>query len=78
MAHLHYGRRDELKISPNLWAGVGRVRGEAGTALVGTPEQVAARMREYTARRSTASFCPDTRIWGSATASPDWFSHYCR
>ena len=32
---------------PNLWAGVGLVRGGAGTALVGNPEQVAARMREY-------------------------------
>ena len=32
---------------PNLWAGVGLVRGGAGTALVGDPEQVAARMQEY-------------------------------
>ena len=34
-------------MSPNLWAGVGLVRGGAGTALVGDPETVAARMREY-------------------------------
>jgi alkanesulfonate monooxygenase len=47
MARLHNGRRDKLEISPNLWAGVGLVRGGAGTALVGNPEQVAARMREY-------------------------------
>jgi alkanesulfonate monooxygenase len=47
MARLHNGRRDRLEISPNLWAGVGLVRGGAGTALVGNPEQVAARMREY-------------------------------
>ena len=47
MARLHGGRRDKLEISPNLWAGVGLVRGGAGTALVGDPEQVAARMREY-------------------------------
>ena len=47
MARLHGGRRDKLEISPNLWAGVGLVRGGAGTALVGNPEQVAARMREY-------------------------------
>jgi alkanesulfonate monooxygenase len=47
MARLHNGRRDQLEISPNLWAGVGLVRGGAGTALVGNPEQVAARMREY-------------------------------
>ena len=49
MAALHGGRRDKLEVSPNLWAGVGLVRGGAGTALVGDPETVAARMREYMA-----------------------------
>jgi alkanesulfonate monooxygenase len=49
MARLHGGRRDRLEISPNLWAGVGLVRGGAGTALVGDPQQVAERMREYMA-----------------------------
>ena len=47
MAALHGGRRDRLEVSPNLWAGVGLVRGGAGTALVGDPETVAARMLEY-------------------------------
>ncbi len=47
MAKLHGGRRDKLLVAPNLWAGVGLVRGGAGTALVGDPAQVAARMREY-------------------------------
>jgi len=47
MAALHGGRRDKLVIGPNLWAGVGLVRGGAGTALVGNPQQVADRMREY-------------------------------
>jgi alkanesulfonate monooxygenase len=47
MAALHGGRRDKLEVSPNLWAGVGLVRGGAGTALVGDPETVVARMREY-------------------------------
>jgi alkanesulfonate monooxygenase len=47
MAQLHGGRRDKLEISPNLWAGVGLVRGGAGTALVGDPETVAVRIREY-------------------------------
>ncbi len=47
MAALHGGRRDRLEVSPNLWAGVGLVRGGAGTALVGDPQTVAARMREY-------------------------------
>lgn len=47
MAALHGGRRDKLEVSPNLWAGVGLVRGGAGTALVGDPQTVAARMQEY-------------------------------
>ncbi|MGO4837773.1 LLM class flavin-dependent oxidoreductase, partial [Rhizobiaceae sp. 2RAB30] len=49
MAELHGGRRDRLVVAPNLWAGVGLVRGGAGTALVGTPDQVAERIREYQA-----------------------------
>ena len=49
MSALHDGRRDRLEISPNLWAGVGLVRGGAGTALVGSPEQIVARMKEYMA-----------------------------
>ena len=47
MAALHGGRRDRLVIGPNLWAGVGLVRKGAGTALVGDPKSVAARLREY-------------------------------
>ena len=47
MSQLHKGSRDSLEISPNLWAGVGLVRGGAGTALVGSAENVAARMKEY-------------------------------
>jgi alkanesulfonate monooxygenase len=49
MAQLHAGRRDRLEVSPNLWAGVGLVRGGAGTALVGDPPTVAARIKEYMA-----------------------------
>ncbi|MDR3399024.1 MAG: FMNH2-dependent alkanesulfonate monooxygenase [Pandoraea sp.] len=47
MASLHGGRRDQLVVGPNLWAGVGLVRGGAGTALVGNAEEVAARLKEY-------------------------------
>jgi alkanesulfonate monooxygenase len=47
MAALHGGRRDKLEVSPNLWAGVGLVRGGAGTALVGNPDEIAERMKEY-------------------------------
>jgi alkanesulfonate monooxygenase len=49
MMALHGGRRDKLEVSPNLWAGIGLVRGGAGTALVGDAETVAERMREYMA-----------------------------
>lgn len=44
---LHGGDRNKLEISPNLWAGVGLVRGGAGTALVGDAQTVAARLKEY-------------------------------
>jgi alkanesulfonate monooxygenase len=47
MVALHKGDRTHLEISPNLWAGVGLVRGGAGTALVGDPETVAKRFLEY-------------------------------
>jgi len=47
MAELHGGSRERLLVGPNLWAGVGLVRGGAGTALVGNPQEVAARMLEY-------------------------------
>lgn len=44
---LHGGDINNLVIGPNLWAGVGLVRSGAGTALVGNPEQIAARIKEY-------------------------------
>ncbi|MFB9279820.1 FMNH2-dependent alkanesulfonate monooxygenase [Cohnella cellulosilytica] len=47
MSQLHRGDRSQLEISPNLWAGIGLVRGGAGTALVGSADNVAARIREY-------------------------------
>jgi alkanesulfonate monooxygenase len=47
MTALHGGRTDKLEIYPNLWAGVGLVRGGAGTALVGSHEEVAHLIWEY-------------------------------
>ena len=55
MSALHGGRRDKLAISPNLWTGVGLVRGGAGTARVGDPDTVAERIDKYP-RVSTANF----------------------
>ncbi|MFC4500974.1 MULTISPECIES: LLM class flavin-dependent oxidoreductase [Streptomyces] len=49
MLALHGGGRDGLEIHPNLWAGIGLVRGGAGTALVGSHEEVADRIEEYAA-----------------------------
>ncbi|MGW1427415.1 LLM class flavin-dependent oxidoreductase [Streptomyces sp. NPDC002431] len=47
MLALHGGSREGLEIAPNLWAGVGLVRGGAGTALVGSHAEVADRIEEY-------------------------------
>ncbi len=47
MADLHQGRRTDLEVHPNVWAGIGLVRGGAGTALVGSFAEVADRITEY-------------------------------
>lgn len=47
MLSLHGGSAEDLEIYPNLWAGVGLARGGAGTALVGSHEEVADRIKEY-------------------------------
>ncbi|WP_299531464.1 LLM class flavin-dependent oxidoreductase [uncultured Streptomyces sp.] len=49
MTALHAGSTDagRLTVSPNLWAGIGLVREGAGTALVGSHDEVAARLDEY-------------------------------
>jgi alkanesulfonate monooxygenase len=51
MVALHGGAHDgdarSLEIHPNLWTGVGLVRGGAGTALVGSHKEVAERIQEY-------------------------------
>lgn len=50
MVELHQGKigkARELEVYPNLWAGIGLVRGGAGTAVIGSHEQVAERIAEY-------------------------------
>jgi alkanesulfonate monooxygenase len=47
MLALHGGNRDNLVIGPNLWAGIGLTRGGAGTALVGSHDEIADRIDEY-------------------------------
>ncbi|MFE2601348.1 LLM class flavin-dependent oxidoreductase [Streptomyces sp. NPDC059396] len=47
MLGLHGGSTANLEVSPNLWAGIGLVRGGAGTALVGSHAEVAERIVEY-------------------------------
>ncbi len=47
MASLHGGDPERLEVAPNLWAGPGLVRGGAGTALVGSHDEVADRIAEY-------------------------------
>jgi alkanesulfonate monooxygenase len=47
MSALHGGDRTQLEIYPNIWAGYGLVRGGAGTAIVGSHDEVADRIEEY-------------------------------
>ena len=47
MSRLHRGSRDRLRIGPNLWAGIGLVRGGAGTAFVGSPTNIARALEQY-------------------------------
>jgi alkanesulfonate monooxygenase len=47
MASLRDSAGDDLVVSPNVWAGIGLVRGGVGTALVGSYEEVADRIAEY-------------------------------
>jgi len=47
MLALNGGTKDGLEIHPNLWAGIGLVRGGAGTALVGSHQQIADLIEQY-------------------------------
>ncbi|MBP2275913.1 MULTISPECIES: hypothetical protein [Sphingomonas] len=47
MQALYKGRRDNLELAPNLWAGIGPIRTGAGTALVGSPASIAERLQDY-------------------------------
>ena len=50
MTALRQGRRDKLEVSPNLWAGVGLVRGGAGTARATPSPGSASRSRSFAKR----------------------------
>jgi alkanesulfonate monooxygenase len=78
MAALHGGSRDKLEISPNLWAGIGLVRGGAGTALVGDGPTVARACRNTPSWASKPLCSPATRIWTKPTAWPSCCSRICR
>ena len=62
MAALHGGRTDGLVVAPNLWAGIGLVRGGAGTALVGSHEEVAERI----------AAAPDSAAYGRLSVLAQW------
>jgi len=47
MAALRAQGEGDLVVYPNVWAGIGLVRGGVGTALVGSHDQVADRIEEY-------------------------------
>jgi alkanesulfonate monooxygenase len=47
MLDLNHGTKEGLEVYPNLWAGVGLVRGGAGTAMVGSFTEVADLVEAY-------------------------------
>lgn len=47
MAELHGGDPARLTVYPNVWAGIGLVRGGVGTALVGSYDEITERIVEY-------------------------------
>ncbi|MDN4160064.1 LLM class flavin-dependent oxidoreductase [Nocardioides abyssi] len=49
MLELNGGSKEGLEIHPNLWAGVGLVRGGAGTAMVGSHSEIADLVEQYVA-----------------------------
>lgn len=55
----------KLEVSPNLWAGVGLVRGGAGTALVGDLKPFAFAFRNMRTWVLILLFSQATRIWKS-------------
>lgn len=77
MAELHNGDKSKLEVSPNLWAGVGLVRGGAGTALVGDPQTVADRIQEYADLGINTFIFQVTHIWKSLFALLNWSFLYC-
>lgn len=47
MLELNAGNKDGLEVYPNLWAGVGLIRGGAGTAMVGSHQKIADLIEKY-------------------------------
>ncbi len=77
MTALHGGRTDRLEIYPNLWAGVGLVRCGAGTALVGSHQEVANLIWEYYSLGFDEFILSGTRIWRRPTGSPRGYYRFC-
>jgi len=70
MIQLHRGLSDRLEIY-RISAGVGLVRGGAGTALVGGPSAVVERLEEFAELASIPSSCPAT-LSREAIGRPSW------
>ena len=78
MAELHGGRRDKLEISPNLWAGVGLVRGAQGPRWWATPRPWPSGSTNTAASASTPSSCPAIRTSRKPTALANVSCRCCR
>jgi alkanesulfonate monooxygenase len=70
--------RKNLEVSPNLWAGVGLVRSGAGTALVGSVENVVKRMKSMPRWVSIRSSSLAIHIWRKLTGRPSCSYRICR
>ena len=46
---LRAAAQDDGFVEPSLWTGIGRARSGAGAAIVGNPDQVLAKLRDYQA-----------------------------
>ena len=72
MAALHGGNRAKLEISPNLWAGVGLVRGGAARPWWVTAKRLPAASRSTRTSVPRPLCCRVTRTSKRPTASPSW------
>lgn len=82
MSALHGGRKPkdlrELEIEPNLWAGIGLVRHGPGTALIGSADQVVAKIQQYRDASIEVLILSGCRCWRRRIVSPNFCCRACQ